>query len=115
MGGQFLRDEIALPLGIQDAVFCGMHESQQALHHIADMVHFRHKWTAKDPEHKKFAMAGMSMSKLAKEAQNKDGSMVHFQSAANWGVENSAVSRAVEVPSANGLANARSLGKIAAL
>ena len=111
--GQFVEEEIAAPLGLSGQIFIGMTPEQQSNAHIADMAPFPYRWSRRDPDSHSYTGGG-KMTKFVKE-NGKGGSIFLMGTAAAMGTLNSVASRQIEMPSVNGHATARGLGKVAAL
>lgn len=126
--GQFLREEVAKPMGLEQSLFIGipLEVQRSGQVHITKMVANEtmnrvrtfgkdkkdwpkgQQWSVPDPDKKVFQKAIMG-------PHMKDGFVAVGRIAcAESGPRNSEWSRMIESPSANGHTNARSLGKIAA-
>ena len=123
--GQFLRDEIAAPLGLEDSCLLGIPEATQASGspHIANMVSGNmaanddneiivsdqaKPWAKEDPE------AAVYFTELMQLHLGTGFRAITRIMAAENGEQNSVFSRKIESPSSNGHSNARALAKIAA-
>jgi CubicO group peptidase (beta-lactamase class C family) len=136
--GQFVSDEIQPQLGIGLYIGVSPERQHDGSIDIADSTHYMHPWGWRnDPDMRKYTAGregasdasphlfltsssplstqshctGGAMQKFAKESSTKGGAILHMM-AADQGTFNSEYSRQVEVPSGNGLTNARALAKL---
>lgn len=114
--GTFFREEVAALLGPELAgkVQIGMPPAEQQKHHIADMAPFTLPWSRPDPETRLY-LGGGQMRKFRAEGANADGSLVAMTTGFDIGRQNTVVSRRIGNGSASGHANARALGRLAAI